>query len=533
MRGQYLGIELGSTRIKAVVVGADGTPLAQGGYGWENRYENAVWTYDPDDVWTGLRNAFATLLDDYREKHSGAAPDIKAIGISAMMHGYFAFDTSGELLVPFRTWRNTTTLMASEILTPLFGFNIPQRWSVAHIAKAIMDDEPHVKSVKLLTTLAGYVHHALTGRNVLGVGDASGMFPINFESCEYNKNMITQFDALFADKGLSWKLDDILPEILPAGADAGVLTDEGAALLDPAGILKAGIPFCPPEGDAGTGMVATNAVRPRTGNVSAGTSVFAMVVLEHALSHVYNEIDIVTTPTGRPVAMVHCNNCTTEIDAWAGVFREFAAAVGADGVINADISEDNLFSVLYGEAMRGEPDCGGLLCYNYLAGEPVTGFDEGRPLFVRVPGSRLTFANFMRSHLYGAVATLRLGMDILSGEGVSIDKFVGHGGYFKKADAGQQVMADALKTPVQVMKTAGEGGAWGMALLAAYRMLASKGETLEDWLDTHIFAGMKGREIAPDPDGAAGFEVYLNRYRAGLTVERAAIEKIRTEARNA
>jgi sugar (pentulose or hexulose) kinase len=528
--GQYLGIELGSTRIKAVIISADGRALAQGGYGWENRYDDGVWTYATDDVWTGLRSAFAALLDDYRGKHGGAAPGIDAIGVSAMMHGYLACDASGGLLTPFRTWRNTTTLPATRRLTPLFGFNIPQRWSVAHLAQAIMDGEPHVSGIGSLTTLSGYVHRALTGRNVLGVGDASGMFPIDSGSGVYDARMIAQFDELFSDRDLPWTLADILPEVLPAGADAGVLTEEGAALLDPSGVLKAGVPFCPPEGDAGTGMVATDAVRPRTGNISAGTSIFAMVVLERALSHAHTEIDVVTTPAGAPVAMVHCNNCTTEIDAWAGVFREFAEAAGADG---ADVSDPALFAALYGEALRGEPDCGGLLYYNYLAGEPVTGFDEGRPLFVRTPDSRFTFANFMRAHLYGAVATLRLGMDILDGEGVAIDKLVGHGGYFKTAGAGQQVMADALGTPVQVMETAGEGGAWGMALLAAYRMLAAEGETLEDWLDTHIFADMESRETAPDPEGSSGFAAYLERYRAGLAAERAAASALRMEAADA
>ena len=515
-----LGIELGSTRIKAVLIGPDHAPIASGDHGWENRYENGVWTYHMEDVWAGLRDAYAKLCADVESKYSLKLTKTAAMGFSAMMHGYVALNKEGELLVPFRTWRNTITGPAAEALTERFQFNIPQRWSIAHLYQAILNGEDHVKDIAYLTTLAGYVHWKLTGQRVLGVGEASGMFPIDSAACDYDQTMLDSFDALVAEKGYPWKLRDILPAVLPAGADAGALTAEGAGLLDPTGALEAGIPLAPPEGDAGTGMAATNAVAVRTGNVSAGTSVFAMIVLEKALSKVYPEIDMVTTPTGKPVAMVHCNNCTNEINAWAEVFKGFLTALGQTPDMNA------VFTAMFRSAAEGAADAGGLVLYNYLSGEPITGMEEGRPLLVRSPEATLNFGNFMRAQLYSALATLKIGLDILAGEQVAVDRLLGHGGFFKTPVVGQRIMAAAAGAPVSVMETAGEGGPWGMALLAAYRVRKAEGQTLEDYLEQKVFAGQPVTTLAPEAADVAGFNAFIGRYTAGLPVERSAVEHL-------
>ncbi|MDR1043435.1 MAG: ATPase, partial [Clostridiales Family XIII bacterium] len=463
----FLGIELGSTRIKSVLIGEDFAPLASGAHDWENRLENGIWTYSLDDVEKGIRASYAALADDVRRLYGEELRSVAGIGVSAMMHGYLVFDRADELLAPFRTWRNTTTGRAAAELTELFGFNIPLRWNVAHLYQAILDGEPHVPDIARITTLAGYVHKKLTDAFVIGVGDASGMFPIDSQICDYDEEMLDKFDkktGLSVSSGqagysdIPWRIRDILPEVLTAGADAGALTPEGARWLDPSGTLEPGAPACPPEGDAGTGMVATGAVAERTGNVSAGTSVFAMIVLEEALSKVYPEIDMVTTPAGRPVAMVHCNNCTSDIDAWVRLFGESAALLGAK------TDKSALYETLYGQALGGEDDCGGILTYNYISGEPITGFDEGRPLLLRSPDARFTFANLSRSLIFSSMATLKIGMDILTeNENVRIDRLLGHGGLFKAKGVAQSLMASALGTSVSVMETAGEGGAWGIA----------------------------------------------------------------------
>ena len=515
-----LGIELGSTRIKAVLVGAYHEPVASGDYGWENRLEDGVWTYHMSDVWAGLRAAYAALKADVESRYGVKLTRMAAMGFSGMMHGYIALDRSGELLVPFRTWRNTITGEASEKLTARFGFNIPQRWSIAHLYQAILNGEEHVADIDYLTTLAGYVHYKLTGRRVLGVGEASGMFPIDSAKCGYDEAMLDSFDGLVAEKGYPWKLRGILPEVLSAGEDAGCLSAEGAALLDPTGELESGIPLAPPEGDAGTGMAATNAVAERTGNVSAGTSVFAMIVLEKALSRVYPEIDMVTTPTGRPVAMVHCNNCTNEINAWAEVFRGFLTALGK----KPDMNE--VFTAMFSTAAEGEKDAGGLVLFNYLSGEPITGMDEGRPMLARSPEARLSFANFMRAQLYSALATLKIGLDILAAENVAVDRLLGHGGFFKTPEVGQRILAAAANSPVSVMTTAGEGGPWGMALLAAYRANRAEGQTLEAYLDERVFAGQKVSTLEPEKADVDGFNAFLARYKAALPVEKAAVTNI-------
>ena len=512
-----LGIELGSTRIKAVLIGPDHAPIASGDHGWENRYENGVWTYHMDDVWAGLQDAYASLCADVAEKYGVKLTKVAAMGFSAMMHGYLPLDGNGELLAPFRTWRNTMTAQAAEELTGRFGFNIPQRWSIAHLYQAILNGEEHVKDIVYLTTLAGYVHYKLTGVKALGVGEASGMFPIDSDSCDYDQAMVDSFDALVADRGYPWKLRDILPKVLPAGADAGSLTPEGAKLLDPAGALEPGCPVAPPEGDAGTGMAATNAVAPRTGNVSAGTSVFAMIVLEKALSKVYPEIDMVTTPTGKPVAMVHCNNCTGDMNAWAELIRE------AVGLFGTDLAPNELYDRLYQWSTSGELDCGGVTVVNYLAGEGVTHFDGGRPLVVRPPESRLTLANFLRAQLYSTLATLRLGMDILSRERVAIDRLTGHGGLFKTPEVGQSYLAAACGVPVTCMEMAGEGGPYGMALLAAYLLRREQGETLSDFLSKRVFQTCSSTTLPPNQEIRAGFQAYLDRFRAALDVERTAV----------
>ena len=516
-----LGIEFGSTRIKAVLIGEDFAPIAQGAFDWENRLENGIWTYHMDEVWHGLQSAYAALKADVQEKYGARLTRLGGLGISAMMHGYLAFDREGQLLVPFRTWRNTCTGEAANELTELFGFNIPQRWSIAHLDQAILNQEEHVSRIDYLTTLAGYVHWKLTGRKVLGVGDASGMFPIDSTTGNFDARMLRSFGEHIARHGYPWKLEDILPRVLQAGEDAGTLTEEGARLLDPTGETQPGTPVAPPEGDAGTGMAATNSVAERTGNVSAGTSVFAMVVLEKALSRVYPEIDMVTTPTGSPVAMVHCNNCTSDINAWADMYQEFAAAAGLE------ISKGKIYETLFRSAMEGAPDCGGVVNVNYLSGEPVTGLNEGRPMLVRMPDARMDFRNVARALVLGAIVTLKIGMDLLSEEQVRIDRLLGHGGFFKTPGTAQKLLAGALKTPVSVMETAGEGGPWGMALLAAYRVQHEAGETLDTFLDQRVFRDSQAQTLQPDAADTEGFAAYEALFRKALAAEEAAVEEMR------
>ena len=516
-----LGIEFGSTRIKAVLIDENGKPIASGGHGWENRYENGVWTYTLDDIWTGLQDCYQDLQKDVKDQYGVEITKFASIGFSAMMHGYLAFDKAGELLVPFRTWRNTITGQASEELTKELGYNIPQRWSIAHLYQAVLNGEDHVPNIDFFTTLAGYVHWKLTGEKVLGVGDASGMFPIDIATGDYDAKMVAKFDELVAPKGFGWKLGAILPKVLTAGDNAGTLTAEGAKLLDPSGKLEAGIPLCPPEGDAGTGMAATNSVGVRTGNISAGTSIFAMVVLEKELSKVYPEIDLVTTPDGALVGMVHCNNCTSEINAWVNMFKEYSELMG----YKVDMNE--LFTKLYSVSKDGDPDCGGLLSYNYVSGEPVTGFAEGAPLFVRKADDKFNLANVMRMHLYSAFATLKVGLDImLKEEGVKVDTLFGHGGYFKTKGVGQNFAAAATHAPIAVMETAGEGGAWGIALLAAYMAGKKDGQSLQDWLNEVVFADGQGTTVEATEADIEGFEKFMVNYRAGLAIERAAVENL-------
>lgn len=517
----YLGIELGSTRIKAVLIGEDHVSLASGGHDWENRLEDGIWTYTLEDVWSGLQDAYQKMAADVRGKYGVEVTVVGAIGISAMMHGYMAFDKTGGLLVPFRTWRNTITAEAAEKLTELFQYQIPQRWSIAHLYQAILNGEAHVKEIDYLITLEGYVHWKLTGQRILGIGDVAGMFPVDKQAKDFDEKRVQQFDEAIADYGFSWKLRDILPQAMVAGESAGSLTTAGATLLDVSGMLKPGIPLCPPEGDAGTGMVATNSVKVRTGNVSAGTSVFAMVVLEEELKQVHPEIDLVTTPAGDLVAMVHCNNCTSDLNAWVGLFKEFADSFG----IKADMND--IFGTLYQKALEGDPDCGGLLAYNYFSGEHITGFEEGRPLFVRKPDSAFNLANFMRVHLYTSLGALKTGLNILfDEEGVRLDELLGHGGFFKTKAVGQRVMAAAANVPVTVMETAGEGGAWGIAILAAYLIRRKDGETLAKYLAEQVFAGKAGERVEPDQKDVAGFDEFLQRYHAGLPIERAAVETL-------
>ena len=515
----YLGIELGSTRIKAVLIDDRAAVLASGSHTWENRLVDGLWSYSLDDVWEGLHEAYASLVADFQAKH-GSAPRVDGIGVSAMMHGYLVFDTDGELLTPFRTWRNTNTAEASAALTAALDFAVPQRWSIAHLYQAVSDGEEHVPGVAFMTTLAGYVHWQLTGEKVLGVGDASGMFPIAGGS--WDEARLGKAQRLFDAHGAGIDLAGILPEVLPAGRPAGRLSAAGAKRLDPTGNLQAGVPLCPPEGDAGTGMVATNAVAPRTGNVSVGTSVFAMIVLERPLAHLHQEIDVVTTPAGDPVAMVHCNNGASEIDAWAHVFAQFAHRVGADDDL------DNVFQVMFGAALDGEADGGGLLAYNYLAGEPVTGLPQGNPLIVRPPDSRLSLANFVRTLIDSSFATLALGMRILADENVGVDAMFAHGGVFKTKAVAQRLLAAALKNPVTVGQTAGEGGAWGMAVLAAYAARVAEPASgavlsLGDYLKRDVFADATVTTLAPEPADVAGFEAFLARFEAGLAIERATI----------
>ncbi|MDO5337551.1 MAG: FGGY-family carbohydrate kinase [Eubacteriales bacterium] len=514
-----LGIEFGSTRIKAVLIGANNEPIASGAHDWENRLENGIWTYTLEDVWTGVQDAYTKMAEDVKAQYDITLTNVGAIGFSAMMHGYMPFNKEGELMVPFRTWRNTITAEASEKLTGLFNYHIPQRWSIAHLYQAILNKEEHVKDIDFITTLDGYVHWKLSGKKVLGVGGASGMFPIDIDTKDYDKKMMAQFDELVAPYGYPWKLADILPKSLLAGENAGTLTEEGARLLDVSGNLKPGIPMCPPEGDAGTGMTATNSVTKRTGNVSAGTSVFAMIVLEKNLSKAYEEIDMVTTPTGNLVAMVHCNNCTSDLNAWVNIFKEYSEAMGME------VDMNKLFGTLYNKALEGDKDCGGLLSYCYFSGEHITGFEEGRPLFVRSSDCRFNLANFMRTHLYTALGALKVGLDILfKEEGVGLDKIFGHGGLFKTKGVGQSIMAAAMNVPVSVMETAGEGGAWGIALLASYMKNKEEGETLDSYLTNKVFAGQEAVEMNPDPEDVKGFDAFIERYKAGLAIERAAVD---------
>lgn len=515
-----LGIELGSTRIKSTLITPEGAPVASGSYAWENAQVDGVWTYDLDDAWHGVAECVADLRRN-ADDAGAALADCAAIGISGMMHGYLALDENDELLVPFRTWRNNMTAQAASELTSRFGYPIPQRWSIAHLYQAMLNGEEHLSRVAKITTLAGYIHYRLTGRFVLGMNEASGMFPIDVETQEFDSTMIEQFDELVADRGFAWRLRDILPEIVAAGEVAGRLTQDGAHRLGPEGALPAETPLCPPEGDAGTGMIATNAIRPRGGNVSAGTSVFAMIVLERPLSTVHEEIDLVATPDGKAVAMVHSNNCTSDIDAWISLFVQAANALGAD------VTDADGFARLLPLALKGESDAGGLLSYGYVSGEHVTGFSEGRPLFVRRPDAPLSLPNVLRSHLLSSLCALRTGLNILTqDEGVRVTEIRGHGGFFKTPEVGQRIMAAAVEAPVSVMETAGEGGAWGMALLASY-MLAADGQTLADYLDA-LFADNQGSIMQPDAQDVNGFRTYFERYTAGLPIERAAVEAVST-----
>ena len=515
-----LGIELGSTRIKAVLIDKLHRPLASGGFAWENRLENGVWTYDLSEAERGLQESYRELCENVKKQYGVILSRVGAIGISGMMHGYLAFDEKGKLLAPFRTWRSTNAEEAGRFLTGRLGFNIPIRWSVAQLYQSILEKQTHVPEIRYLTTLAGYVHWRLTGKKVLGVGDASGMFPIDSRTNDYDAAMLKTFDELIRPNGYPWTLRGILPQVLCAGDDAGVLSKDGAKLLDPAGTLRAGIPLAPPEGDAGTGMVATDSVAPRTGNVSAGTSIFAMIVLEKPLSRVYPEIDMVATPSGRPVAMAHSNNCTSDLDAWAGVFREAAELFGAKP------ETGELYDKLYEKSREGDADCDGVMVYNYLSGEPTTRLSEGRPMVVRKPESRFTLANFMRAQLYSTLAALRVGMDILYKEGATLERLMGHGGFFKTPIVGQQYMADAMGFPVSVMETAGEGGPHGMAILAAYRLWREDGEALEDYLKDRVFKDASIATLQPDKAGVEGFQAFLTAYLSGLAAERAAVETL-------
>lgn len=518
-----LGIELGSTRIKAVLVGPDHAPLAVGTSDWENQFVDRRWTYSLEAVWAGVQQSVAALADDLRQRHGVELGGVGALGVSAMMHGYLAFDADGELLTPFRTWRNTNTGRSAERLSAEFGVNIPHRWSVAHLYQAILDGEDHLGRLDHLTTLAGYVHWQLTGEKVLGIGDASGMFPIDAATGGYSAPMLDRFDQLAAEAGVELTLADLLPRIASAGQPAGELTEAGALLLDPTGRLRPGTPLCPPEGDAGTGMVATNSVAPRTGNVSAGTSIFAMVVLERELSRMHRELDLVTTPAGDPVAMVHCNNGASEVNAWVGLFTEFARALGAE------VDPSAVFEVLFSAALGGASDGGGMLAYNYLSGEPITDLEEGRPLFVRSPDSRFDLATFMRTHLFSSLATLRIGMDVLQKtEGVRLDRMFAHGGLFRTKGVAQRFLAAAIDTPVSVGDVAAEGGAWGIAVLAAFATGRSPGQDLTDYLDTTVFTGTSLQTAQPEPADVAGFNAFMQRYVAGLPVERTAVEHVGT-----
>ncbi|MDY3251639.1 MAG: FGGY-family carbohydrate kinase [Prevotella sp.] len=514
-----LGIEFGSTRIKAVLIDGENKPIAQGSHEWENQLVDGLWTYSTEAIWYGLQDCYADLRKNVLAEYDIEIEELAAIGISAMMHGYMAFNEQQNILVPFRTWRNTNTAKAAAELSELFVYNIPLRWSISHIYQAILDNEEHVADIDFLTTLAGYIHWQLTGNKVLGIGDASGMLPIDPETHNYSAAMVEKFNKLIAPKGFKWTLLDILPEVLNAGENAGFLTAEGAQKLDISGHLKPGIPLCPPEGDAGTGMVATNAVKQRTGNVSAGTSSFSMIVLEKDLSKPYEMIDMVTTPDGSLVAMVHCNNCTSDLNAWVNLFKEYQQLLG----IPVDMNE--VFGKLYNNALTGDADCGGLIAYNYISGEPVTGLSEGRPMFVRSANDKFNLANFMRANLYASVGVLKIGNDILfNEEHVKVDRITGHGGLFKTKGVGQRVLAAAINSPISVMETAGEGGAWGIALLASYLVNNNNGSTLADWLESNVFAGNTGVEIAPTAEDVAGFNKWIENYKRGLAIEQAAVD---------
>ena len=513
-----LGIEFGSTRIKAVLIDDAHKPIAQGSHTWENQLVDGLWTYSLDAIWGGLQDCYSDLRANVQKQYGVEIKSLASIGISAMMHGYMAFNAKNELLVPFRTWRNTNTGKAAAELSELFKFNIPLRWSISHLYQCILNGDDHVKDITFQTTLAGYIHWMLTGEKVLGIGDASGMIPVDSATKTYCADMVEKFDKLVAPKGYGWKLLDIFPKVLVAGEDAGKLTAEGAKKLDVSGNLQAGIPLCPPEGDAGTGMVATNAVKQRTGNVSAGTSSFSMIVLEKALSKAYEPIDMVTTPDGSPVAMVHCNNCTSDINAWVNIFKEFEELMGIP------VDMDALYGKLYNKALEGDADCGGLLAYNYVSGEPITGLAEGRPMFVRSANDKFNLANFMRANLYATIGVLKIGNDILlKEEKVKIDRITGHGGLFKTAGVGQRILAAAINSPISVMETAGAGGAWGIALLASYLVNNAKNENLADFLENTVFAGETGVEIAPTAEDVEGFNKYIATYKAGLAIEQAAV----------
>lgn len=514
-----LGIELGSTRIKAVLINENFETIASGSYEWENLLEDGFWTYNLLDIITGLQSAYREMKQEVERSYGITIRTVGSIGVSAMMHGYMAFDKTGELLVPFRTWRNATTSEAAKELTEHFNFNIPERWSIAHLYQAIINQEKHLPRIHYITTLAGYTHWLLTGSKALGIGDASGMFPIDERTQNYSEAMMKQFDELISYKGYSWQLSDILPAVHTSGEQAGTLTAIGASILDQSKNLQPGIPFCPPEGDAGTGMVATNSVRKRTGNVSVGTSVFAMIVLDKKLSKVYPEIDLVTTPNGSPVAMVHANNCSSDLNAWLGLFREFSEAMGQK------VESDKLFQVMLNKALEADPDGGGLLSYGYFSGENITGVESGRPLFVRSAKSNFNLANFMRTHLFTAFGALKIGMDLLvKEENVKIHSILAHGGLFKTPVVGQKMMAAAINTPVSVMDTAGEGGAWGMAILSSYMLNKSENESLEDFLDDKVFKEVTAQEIYPDELDVKGFEAFIKRYKKGLVIEKAAAE---------
>lgn len=516
-----LGIEFGSTRIKAVLIDKRYETIASGSYEWENLLEDGFWTYNLVDIITGLQTAYSEMKQGVERNYGITIRKIGSIGFSAMMHGYMAFDHTGELLVPFRTWRNSTTGVAAKELTDQLQFNIPERWSIAHLYQAILNEEKHLPRIDCITTLAGYIHWLLTGNKAIGIGDASGMFPVDESTHDYNESMIKRFDDLIASKGYPWMLKEILPKIHLSGEQAGELTEVGAKILDRSGNLQPGIPICPPEGDAGTGMVATNSVRKRTGNVSVGTSVFAMIVLEKELSKVYPEIDMVTTPNGSPVGMVHANNCSSDLNAWLGLFREFSEAMGQK------VETNKLFEVMLNKALEADPDGGGLLSYGYFSGENITGFEKGRPLFVRSPESRFNLANFMRTHLFTAFGALNIGMGILTKEeNVAIDRILAHGGLFKTPLVVQKIVAAAMNTPVSVMSTAGEGGAWGMAILASYMLNKDQKESLEDFLDQKVFKDIDGQEIYPDQVDIEGYEAFIERYRKGLVIEQAAVDHL-------
>lgn len=514
-----LGIELGSTRIKAVLIDQENKPIAQGSHTWENQLVDGLWTYSIEAIWSGLQDCYADLRTNVKNAYGIEIETLAAIGVSAMMHGYMPFNKKEEILVPFRTWRNTNTGRAAAALSELFVYNIPLRWSISHLYQAILDNESHVNEIDFLTTLAGYVHWQITGEKVLGIGDASGMLPIDPTTHNYSAEMVAKFNKLIAPKEYNWKLEEILPKVLSAGENAGVLTPEGSKKLDASGHLKAGIPVCPPEGDAGTGMVATNAVKQRTGNVSAGTSSFSMIVLEKELSKPYEMIDMVTTPDGSLVAMVHCNNCTSDLNAWVNLFKEYQELLGIP------VDMDEIYSKLYNIALTGDTDCGGLLSYNYISGEPVTGLADGRPLFVRSANDKFNLANFMRTHLYASVGVLKIGNDILfNEEKIKVDKITGHGGLFRTKGVGQRILAAAINSPISVMETAGEGGAWGIALLGSYLVNNEKKQSLADFLDESVFVGDAGIEVSPTPEDVAGFNAYIENYKAGLPIEEAAVK---------